>query len=93
MASPVKLYVYDLSQGMAKQMSMALTGRQIGRSSTMPTRMTQPHTLVIDLDGIWHTSVVVYGVEYFYGQGIMTAAPGKQEGDGIDHAHGVAYSR
>ncbi|ORY97266.1 PPPDE putative peptidase domain-domain-containing protein [Syncephalastrum racemosum] len=56
MASAVKLYVYDLSQGMAKQMSMALTGRQI--------------------DGIWHTSVVVYGTEYFYGQGIMTAAPG-----------------
>jgi hypothetical protein len=26
----VKLYVYDLSQGMAKQMSLNLTGRQIG---------------------------------------------------------------
>lgn len=26
----VKLYVYDLSQGMAKQMSLSLTGRQIG---------------------------------------------------------------
>ncbi|KAI8583852.1 hypothetical protein K450DRAFT_220283 [Umbelopsis ramanniana AG] len=52
----VKLYVYDLSQGMAKQMSLNLTGRQI--------------------DGIWHTSVVVFGQEYFYGQGIMNAIPG-----------------
>ncbi|KAI9277969.1 PPPDE putative peptidase domain-containing protein [Umbelopsis sp. AD052] len=52
----VKLYVYDLSQGMAKQMSLSLTGRQI--------------------DGIWHTSVVVFGQEYFYGQGIMNAIPG-----------------
>ncbi|CAM0140013.1 hypothetical protein VKS41_007315 [Umbelopsis sp. WA50703] len=52
----VKLYVYDLSQGMAKQMSLGLTGRQI--------------------DGIWHTSVVVFGQEYYYGQGIMNSIPG-----------------
>ncbi|CAO3672621.1 unnamed protein product [Umbelopsis vinacea] len=52
----VKLYVYDLSQGMAKQMSLGLTGRQI--------------------DGIWHTSVVVFGQEYYYGQGIMNSLPG-----------------
>lgn len=56
MASPVKLYIYDLSQGMARQMSMSLTGRQI--------------------DGIWHTSVVVYGHEFYYGQGIFASAPG-----------------
>ncbi|KAI9026470.1 PPPDE putative peptidase domain-containing protein [Phycomyces nitens] len=53
---PVKLYLYDLSQGMARQMSMALTGKQI--------------------DGIWHTSVVVYDQEFYYGQGILTASPG-----------------
>ncbi|KAF9492035.1 thioredoxin family protein [Pleurotus eryngii] len=29
------------------------------------------------IDGIWHTSVVVFGREVFYGQGIMTAAPGR----------------
>lgn len=28
------------------------------------------------LDGIWHTSVVVFGQEFYYGQGIMTSAPG-----------------
>ncbi|KAF4576910.1 DeSI family protein [Pleurotus pulmonarius] len=29
------------------------------------------------IDGIWHTSVVVFNREIFYGQGIMTAAPGR----------------
>ncbi|ORX55181.1 DUF862-domain-containing protein [Hesseltinella vesiculosa] len=53
----VKLYVYDLSRGMAKSMSMGLTGKQI--------------------DGIWHTSVVVYGQEFFYGQGISVEQPGQ----------------
>ncbi|EIM85886.1 DUF862-domain-containing protein [Stereum hirsutum FP-91666 SS1] len=57
MTSPVKLYVYDLSNGLAKQLSLSLTGKQI--------------------DGIWHTSVVVFGKEIFYGQGILTTAPGR----------------
>ncbi|KAH0832170.1 hypothetical protein J3R83DRAFT_13083 [Lanmaoa asiatica] len=57
MSAPVKLYVYDLSNGMARQLSLQLTGRQI--------------------DGIWHTSVVVFGKEIFYGQGISTTQPGK----------------
>ncbi|KAI8394009.1 PPPDE putative peptidase domain-containing protein [Radiomyces spectabilis] len=52
----VKVYLYDLSRGMAKQMSLGLTGKQI--------------------DGIWHTSVVVYGQEFFYGQGILACSPG-----------------
>ncbi|KAK4688020.1 desumoylating isopeptidase 1, partial [Tremellales sp. Uapishka_1] len=54
--SKVQLYVYDLSKGMAKSLSLALTGKQI--------------------DGIWHTSVVVFGREIFFGQGIMEARPG-----------------
>ncbi|KAI8144269.1 PPPDE putative peptidase domain-containing protein [Fennellomyces sp. T-0311] len=54
--APVKLYVYDLSNGLARQMSMSLTGRQI--------------------DGIWHTAVVVYGQEFYFGQGILTSPPG-----------------
>ncbi|KDR82390.1 hypothetical protein GALMADRAFT_237672 [Galerina marginata CBS 339.88] len=57
MSNPVKLYVYDLSNGMARQLSRQLTGRQI--------------------DGIWHTSIVVFGKEVFYGQGISTTAPGR----------------
>ncbi|KAK9466573.1 PPPDE putative peptidase domain-containing protein [Lipomyces arxii] len=53
---PVKLYVYDLSRGLARQMSMQFVGKQI--------------------DGVWHTSVVFKGVEYYYGAGVQTASPG-----------------
>ncbi|TFY64170.1 hypothetical protein EVG20_g6040 [Dentipellis fragilis] len=56
MATLVKLYVYDLSNGLAKAMSLQLTGKQI--------------------NGIWHTSVVVFGKELFYGQGIDITRPG-----------------
>ncbi|KAK7690108.1 hypothetical protein QCA50_006756 [Cerrena zonata] len=57
MSLPVQLYVYDLSNGLARQLSLSLTGKQI--------------------DGIWHTSVVVFGKEIFYGQGISITAPGQ----------------
>ncbi|KAI1319921.1 hypothetical protein EDD11_002596 [Mortierella claussenii] len=56
MSGRVILFVYDLSQGMARTMSLGLVGRQ--------------------LDAIYHTSVVVFGHEFFYGQGIMSAIPG-----------------
>ncbi|KAG8930703.1 hypothetical protein FRC02_003758 [Tulasnella sp. 418] len=60
--APVKLFVYDLSNGMAKSLSFQLTGKQI--------------------DGIWHTSVVVFGKEVYFGPynagpGIQITAPGK----------------
>merc|ERR1739838_1047972 len=49
MVATVKLYIYDLSQGMAKMMSAPLLGKQI--------------------DGVWHTAIVVYDREYFFGSG------------------------
>jgi len=53
----VDLYIYDLTQGMARVMSQMILGRV--------------------LDGVWHTGVVVYGREYFYGaQGIQSCPPG-----------------
>lgn len=53
----VQLYVYDLSRGLAQQLSPLFLGKQI--------------------DGIWHTGVVVFGKEYFYGgMGIEFCAPG-----------------
>lgn len=52
---PVHLYVYDLSRGMARQLSQSLLG--------------------IPLEGIWHTSVVAYGVETYFGQGIQQSLP------------------
>ena len=47
----VQLYGYDISGGMAQQMSMSLIG--------------------MNVPAIWHTCVVVYGKEYYYGGGIM----------------------
>jgi len=53
----VDLYIYDLTQGMARMMSQMILGRV--------------------LDGVWHTGVVVYGREYFFGaQGIQSCPPG-----------------
>ncbi|KFG44299.1 UBA/TS-N domain-containing protein [Toxoplasma gondii GAB2-2007-GAL-DOM2] len=57
----VQLRVYDISRGIARQMSPLLLGRQI--------------------DGIWHTGVVVYGIEYFYGGGVCTLPPEEVERD------------
>ncbi|KAG8860671.1 hypothetical protein FRB91_001786 [Serendipita sp. 411] len=53
----VQLYVYDLSRGMAAQLSQQFIGRYI--------------------EGIWHTSIVFHGKEYWYGQGIGFSAPGQ----------------
>lgn len=53
--TPVLLYVYDLSRGLAKQFSAQFLGKHF--------------------DGIWHTAIVVFGKEYFYGGGIMVSEP------------------
>ncbi|UIZ21190.1 hypothetical protein KXD40_000511 [Peronospora effusa] len=52
----VTLNMYDLSRGMAQQLSPALLGKTI--------------------DGVWHTGVLVFGQEYFFGGGgIQAMAP------------------
>ncbi|KAK9140860.1 hypothetical protein Scep_010541 [Stephania cephalantha] len=52
----VSLNVYDLSQGLARQLSSTFLGKAI--------------------EGIWHTGVVVYGNEYYFGGGIQHAPVG-----------------
>ncbi|KAK1793928.1 hypothetical protein P4O66_010846 [Electrophorus voltai] len=53
----VKLYVYDLSKGLARQLSPLMLGKQ--------------------LEGIWHTSIVIHEEEVFFGgQGISSCPPG-----------------
>ncbi|XP_042046667.1 deubiquitinase DESI2-like isoform X1 [Salvia splendens] len=52
----VSLNVYDLSQGLARQLSTAFLGKPI--------------------EAIWHTGVVVYGHEYYFGGGIESAPAG-----------------
>lgn len=54
--SAVKLYVYDLSRGMAKVYAPMLLGR--------------------NLEGVWHSSLVVHGREIYFGQGISRVQPG-----------------
>jgi len=53
---PVELWVFDISQGMARAFSQTILGQQI--------------------DGVWHTSIIVYGNEYLYGGGIQGVRPG-----------------
>ncbi|XP_073142572.1 uncharacterized protein [Henckelia pumila] len=52
----VSLHVYDLSQGLARQLSTTFLGKAI--------------------EGIWHTGIVVYGNEYYFGGGIQNAPVG-----------------
>lgn len=52
----VLLNVYDLSQGLAKQLSNTFLGKVI--------------------EGIWHTGIVVYGNEYYFGGGVHTCRQG-----------------
>lgn len=52
----VTLNIYDLSQGLARQLSMSFLGKVI--------------------EAIWHTGVVVYGNEYYFGGGIQHAPAG-----------------
>lgn len=52
----VTLNVYDLSQGLAQQLSTTFLGKAI--------------------EGIWHTGVVVYGNEYYFGGGIQHCSAG-----------------
>ena len=57
MTYPVTLYLYDLSQGMAKSIGPALG--------------------ISDLEGIWHTAIVVHDMEFFFGgSGVEHCPPG-----------------
>ncbi|KAJ6792130.1 desumoylating isopeptidase 1 [Iris pallida] len=53
----VTLNVYDLSQGLARQLSTTFLGKAI--------------------EAIWHTGVVVYGTEYYFGGGIQRDPEGR----------------
>ncbi|KAG2359641.1 hypothetical protein BDR07DRAFT_1291882 [Suillus spraguei] len=57
MSTPIKVHVYDLSKGLASQLSLQLTGKH--------------------MDGVWHTSVIAFGKEIFYGPGICETEPGR----------------
>ncbi|KAF2678495.1 DUF862-domain-containing protein [Lentithecium fluviatile CBS 122367] len=52
----VQVYVYDLSQGLARSMSQQFLGTHI--------------------DAVYHTSLVLEGIEYYFGQGVQTCRAG-----------------
>ncbi|TQS37451.1 hypothetical protein Golomagni_02071 [Golovinomyces magnicellulatus] len=53
----VHLYIYDLSNGIAKQVSLGFLGKQI--------------------DAVYHTSIVMNGLEYVYDGGVKAVPAGK----------------
>ncbi|CAM9323913.1 unnamed protein product, partial [Phaeothamnion confervicola] len=63
MPHPVQLALYDLSRGLARQMSMAIIGKHV--------------------EGIWHTGIIVYGHEYFFGGGLQ-----RMRHEDFVHSHG-----
>ncbi|KAF2851316.1 DUF862-domain-containing protein [Plenodomus tracheiphilus IPT5] len=52
----VQLYVYDLTKGLARQMSQQFLGIQI--------------------DAVYHTSIVIDDIEYYFGSGVQTSRAG-----------------
>lgn len=70
----VRLHVYDLSQGLAKQLSPVLLGRQ--------------------LDGVWHTGVVVddgkTAIECYFGAGVSFSSAGQTRFGKPDQVSGRA---
>ncbi|NXK69125.1 DESI1 isopeptidase, partial [Sylvietta virens] len=60
---PVKLYVYDLSKGMARRLSPLMLGKSTAGAPGPPRQL--------------HTSIIVHKDEFFYGSGgISSCAPG-----------------
>ncbi|XP_030320372.1 desumoylating isopeptidase 1 isoform X3 [Calypte anna] len=76
---PVKLYVYDLSKGMARRLSPLMLGLIMTESWFYPGGRTHEELWLLQrkqLDGIWHTSIIVHKDEFFYGSGgISSCAP------------------
>lgn len=52
----VKVHAYDLTGGLARQMSMQIIGKQ--------------------MDAVYHTGIVAFGKEWWFGGGLSSAPPG-----------------
>ena len=78
----VELYIYDMTQGMAAVMSPILLGKYLKIISVykFSARLFFCNSCFCvtgrRIDGVWHTAVVVFGREYFFGsQGITSCSP------------------
>ncbi|XP_024906385.1 desumoylating isopeptidase 1 isoform X1 [Pteropus alecto] len=87
---PVKLYVYDLSKGLARRLSPIMLGdirqERILRIEQLWQHPFEWFFLVYgdirrcfsswkQLEGIWHTSIVVHKDEFFFGSGGISSCP------------------
>lgn len=79
--TPVELFVYDLSQGMAQMMAPMLISNYFILSFLRLYKIDRSCYIIVfivdrEIDGIWHTSVHAYGMEYFFGaSGIQMCTP------------------
>ncbi|NXX81699.1 DESI1 isopeptidase, partial [Urocolius indicus] len=65
---PVKLYVYDVSKGMARRLSPLMLGKSTAGAPALPLPAPPPPP---------HTSIIVHKDEFFFGSaGISSCAPG-----------------
>ena len=83
MGHPVKLYAYDLSGGMARTMSRQLTGIQIDGIWYVDPYYIKLFSLPKCQQR--HSSVVAFGKEIYYGQGVYICAPGTSHVSGPTH--------
>ncbi|XP_038406341.1 desumoylating isopeptidase 1 isoform X16 [Canis lupus familiaris] len=88
---PVKLYVYDLSKGLARRLSPIMLERERQRHRQRekqapcrePDAGLDPGTpgsrpgpkAGKQLEGIWHTSIVVHKDEFYFGSGGISSCP------------------
>jgi hypothetical protein len=69
----VKLYIYDISHGLASAYGSTLLGRFFQNDFN---RLFLILNLGKHIEGVWHTGVGVYGREYLFGgSGISYTAP------------------
>ena len=78
----VQLYVYDLSNGLARKLSPLLLNKQVVQILTDASYLHVSQLLLItcsraaQIEGVWHTSIVVGGLEYYFGCGVSQSSPG-----------------
>ena len=76
MGFKVQVYIYDLTQGMARSLGPALLGKFL-TIIFYSSNIVKMNVSGRPLDGVWHTAIVVYGKEYFFGgSGVQWCSPG-----------------
>ena len=71
----VQLYVYDLSQ-VRRGLSGGPTASTYMCHSQGLARQLSAQFLGTQIDAVYHTSIVLQGIEYFFGQGVQTCRAG-----------------